>query len=270
MRLEHIRQRLYAYGAKPCHAQHVLRLWVEARAQDGGRVRPEDYLPLAVRDALPQLTDELHGLARLRLAHRAADDSERLLVELADGQTVESVLLPRDGLCVSTQVGCAVGCTFCMTGRGGLLRPLAAPRSSRRSPRARTTRGQEGGVHGHGEPSHNLDNVLERSSSSARSAASVTKTSCFRPSATDAYSSACRKARSSRHSRYATLDAGGTPCRTDAAAAALDPEELVELAERFAATTGYPIQYQWTLLEGSMTTTRNSTRSSACCAARTR
>jgi len=46
----------------------------------------------------------------------------RLLIGLADGQTVESVLLPRDGLCVSTQVGCAVGCVFCMTGRSGLLR----------------------------------------------------------------------------------------------------------------------------------------------------
>ena len=61
---------------------------------------------------------------RLRSAHPGEDGSERLLVELVDGQTVESVLLPRDGLCVSTQVGCAVGCIFCMTGRDGLLRQL--------------------------------------------------------------------------------------------------------------------------------------------------
>ena len=39
---------------------------------------------------------------------------------------MESVLLPRDGLCVSTQVGCAVGCVFCMTGRAGLLRQLSS------------------------------------------------------------------------------------------------------------------------------------------------
>ena len=39
---------------------------------------------------------------------------------------MESVLLPRGGLCVSTQVGCAVGCVFCMTGTGGLLRQLGS------------------------------------------------------------------------------------------------------------------------------------------------
>jgi adenine C2-methylase RlmN of 23S rRNA A2503 and tRNA A37 len=59
-------------------------------------------------------------------SHPGADGSERLLVALADGQTVESVLLPRDGLCVSSQVGCAVGCVFCMTGRDGLLRQVGS------------------------------------------------------------------------------------------------------------------------------------------------
>jgi 23S rRNA (adenine2503-C2)-methyltransferase len=64
-------------------------------------------------------------LARVRSEH-PGEDGTRLLVELADGQTVESVLLPRDGLCVSTQVGCAVGCVFCMTGKDGLLRQLGS------------------------------------------------------------------------------------------------------------------------------------------------
>ena len=68
----------------------------------------------------------MQGLARLRSTHADADGSARLLVELADGQTVESVLLPRDGVCVSTQVGCAVGCVFCMTGRDGLQRQLGS------------------------------------------------------------------------------------------------------------------------------------------------
>ena len=51
---------------------------------------------------------------------------------LADGQTVESVLLPRDGLCVSTQVGCAVGCVFCMTGQSGLIRQVGSAEIVRR------------------------------------------------------------------------------------------------------------------------------------------
>ncbi len=58
-----------------------------------------------LRQGLPALSAELAGLATLHSQHPGSDGSIRLLVELADGQAVESVLLPRDGLCVSTQVG---------------------------------------------------------------------------------------------------------------------------------------------------------------------
>jgi 23S rRNA (adenine2503-C2)-methyltransferase len=85
----------------------------------------ENFLPLALRDAVPALTAELDGLTLVRSEH-AGSDGSRLLVELADGQMVESVLLPRDGLCVSTQVGCAVGCRLCMTGKSGLIRQVTS------------------------------------------------------------------------------------------------------------------------------------------------
>ncbi len=83
--------------------------------------------------------------------------------KLADGQLVESVLLPRDGLCISTQVGCAVGCTFCMTGRDGLLRQVDSGEmvaQVRRSPVSQRTVSRVVFM-GMGEPSHNIDNVLE-------------------------------------------------------------------------------------------------------------
>ena len=112
MRLEHIRQRLRSHGAGAGHEYRVLRLWSQALSQSSGKRKPEDFLPLAVREALPALEADLQGLARLRSVDAGEDGSARLLVELADGQTVESVLLPRKGLCVSTQVGCAVGCVF--------------------------------------------------------------------------------------------------------------------------------------------------------------
>ena len=124
MRIETLRQRLRALGARPVHEQRVLRLWSQALPQDSGRRRVEDFMPQTLREALPDLACELDALVSLRSAHPSDDGSERLLVDLADGQTVESVLLPRDGLCVSTQVGCAVGCVFCMTGREGLLRQV--------------------------------------------------------------------------------------------------------------------------------------------------
>ena len=86
--------------------------------------RPESFFPSSLLAVLPSIEADLAGLARIHAVHSGADGSERLLVALADGQTVESVLLPRDGLCVSSQVGCAVGCQFCMTGREGLLRQV--------------------------------------------------------------------------------------------------------------------------------------------------
>ncbi len=62
-----------------------------------------------------------------RLASR--DGSEKLIVRLADGRTVQAVLMPdadRLTLCVSTQVGCGFGCAFCLTGTMGLVRNLTA------------------------------------------------------------------------------------------------------------------------------------------------
>ena len=111
---------------------------------------------------LPAIAAELEALARVHAEHPGEDGSARLLVELADGQTVESVLLPRDGLCVSTQVGCAVGCVFCMTGRDGLRRQLGSAEIVAQVVLARRRRTIKKVVFmGMGEPAHNLDNVLE-------------------------------------------------------------------------------------------------------------
>lgn len=60
---------------------------------------------------------------------RSRDGTEKLLVTLADGEAVEAVLIPegrRHTVCVSTQVGCPVGCVFCASGLGGLHRNLTA------------------------------------------------------------------------------------------------------------------------------------------------
>jgi 23S rRNA (adenine2503-C2)-methyltransferase len=99
---------------------------------------------------------------RLRAEHPATMGRRACLLDLADGQTVESVLLPRDGVCVSTQVGCAVGCRFCMTGRSGLLRQLGSAEIVAQVVLARRRRKVAKVVFmGMGEPAHNMDNVLE-------------------------------------------------------------------------------------------------------------
>ncbi len=59
----------------------------------------------------------------------AADGCRKFLFGLADGNLIESVLIPEEGhltLCLSTQVGCAQGCRFCLTARRGLTRQLTA------------------------------------------------------------------------------------------------------------------------------------------------
>ena len=162
MRIEQLRQRLTALGANPAHEAHVLRRWAQARSQDSGRRQIEHYLPQALRRALPALAEDLAALARLVSQHPGADGSSRLLVELPDGQTVEAVLLPRGGLCVSTQVGCAVGCVFCMTGQGGLSRQLGSAEIVAQVALARSLRPVNKVVFmGMGEPAHNLDNVMD-------------------------------------------------------------------------------------------------------------
>ena len=252
MRINDIRERLRAHGALPLHEHRVLRLWANALPQAGGKRKPEDFLPLSVRNALPAIEAELHGLAQLRSEHPAEDGSARLLVALADGQTVESVLLPRDGLCVSTQVGCAVGCVFCMTGVGGLIRQLGSAEIVAQVALARTLRPVRKVVFmGMGEPAHNLDNVIEAIELLGAEGGIGHKNLVFStvgdrrvferlPLGTVKPALAL-----SLHSTRAELRAKLMP-----RAPAITPDELVELGERYARASGYPIQYQWTLLEG--------------------
>ena len=252
MRIEHIRQRLRALGAKPGHEHHVFWVWTRALPLYSGRRRPEDYLPLAVRNALPTLTEELEALARLRSEHVGEDGSTRLLVELIDGQTVESVLLPRDGLCVSTQVGCAVGCVFCMTGREGLLRQLGSAEIVAQVALARTKQIVRRVVFmGMGEPAHNLDNVLEAINLLGTSGGIGHKNLVFstvgdRRVFERLPQGPVRPALAiSLHTTRADLRERLLP-----RAPRIAPAELVELSEHYARATDYPIQYQWTLLEG--------------------
>ena len=158
MRTEDIRELLRAHGAKPGHVELVLRAWAQGLPLASGRQRPENFLPAQFRAALPVISEELAALARARSEHVGADGSTRILIGLADGQTVESVLLPRDGVCVSTQVGCAVGCVFCMTGRDGLIRQLGSAEIVAQVVLARQRQPVKKVVFmGMGEPAHNMD-----------------------------------------------------------------------------------------------------------------
>ena len=252
MQVNDLRQRLRALGAGPKHEERVLRRWACAQPQDGGRRRLEDFMPKQVRDALPALAQELAGLARLQSRHAGEDGSARLLVTLHDGQAVESVLLPRGGLCVSTQVGCAVGCVFCMTGTGGLVRQLGSAEIVAQVALARTLRPVRKVVFmGMGEPAHNLDAVLEAIELLGTGGAIGHKNLVFSTVGDPRVFERLPQQRVkpalalSLHTSKAELRATLLP-----RAPRFDPADLVEAGETYARATGYPIQYQWTLIEG--------------------
>ena len=255
MRVEQIRHRLRSLGAGPGHEAHVLRRWLQARPQASGRRRIEHYLPQALREQLPAMVDELAGLARLRSQHPAADGSARLLVDLADGQTVESVLLPRGGLCVSTQVGCAVGCVFCMTGRDGLLRQLGSAEIAAQVALARSLRPVTKVVFmGMGEPAHNLDNAMEAIELLGHEGAVAHKNIVFSTVGDERVFERLLALRAGQVKPALALSLHTTkPALRDELlprAPRIAPAQLVEQGERYARWCGYPIQYQWTLLAG--------------------
>ena len=107
--------------------------------------------------------------SRVDRAMVSNDGTEKLLVRLADGNLVECVLLKeaeRRTVCVSTQVGCGMGCVFCASGIGGVVRNLTATEILEQLLHARNRlpadeRLSHVVVMGMGEPMANLDALLE-------------------------------------------------------------------------------------------------------------
>ncbi len=151
---------LEALGAKPAHVRRIFRAWMGASSWDAPSFAA---YPKALAEKIEDVRKELEGLTHVLVSESKESDTAKFLVGLSDGQCVESVLLPRDALCVSTQVGCAVGCRFCMTGKGGLIRQLTSLEivsqyvaALRFNPRLKKVV-----FMGMGEPSHNREAVRE-------------------------------------------------------------------------------------------------------------
>jgi len=258
MDIEDLRQRLRVLGANPRHQHRVLRLWSQALPQTHGSRPIEAFLPTTLRQALPEIERDLAALATVHSEHPGEDGSLRRVVALADGQLVESVHMPPGripALCVSTQVGCAVGCVFCMTGTTGLVRQLGSAEIVAQVALARQHRPVKRVVFmGMGEPAHNLDNVLA-AIDLLGTAGNIGHKNLVFSTVGDARVFDALMARAegevrpalaiSLHTTRAELRAALLP-----RAPQLTPDELVTAAERYARASAYPIQYQWTLLEG--------------------
>ncbi|WP_442965697.1 RNA methyltransferase [Ramlibacter sp. Leaf400] len=250
--LDDLRHRLRAAGAGPAHERRVLRLWSHGRPQDDGPRAIETFLPQSLRDELPAITADFDALATLVSQHPGEDGSVRLLVRLADGQTCESVLLPRGGLCVSSQVGCAVGCRFCMTGREGLLRQIGSAEIVAQVALARRLRAVRKVVFmGMGEPAHNLAHVMDAIDFLGTVGNIGHKSLVFSTVGDERVFERLPRGpvkpalALSLHTTRDDLRAELLP-----RAPRITPADLVEAGDRYARETGYPLQVQWTLLDG--------------------
>jgi 23S rRNA (adenine2503-C2)-methyltransferase len=162
------------------------------------------------------------------------------------------VLLPREGLCVSSQVGCAVGCQFCMTGREGLVRQVTDGEIVAQVVLARTLRPVKKVVFmGMGEPAHNLHNVMEAITLLGTEGNIGHKNLVF-STVGDPRAFARLEASTVKPALALSLHTTRNDLREVLLPRAprLAPEELVAFGEHYARLSAYPVQYQWTLLEG--------------------
>ena len=109
----------------PAYRQRQIRRWLfERRAED---FREMTDLPATLRE---EIAAEFRiWTTRIVKRSRAGDGTEKLLLELDGGGRIECVLLrdgPRRSICISSQVGCAMGCVFCASGLDGVDRNLTA------------------------------------------------------------------------------------------------------------------------------------------------
>jgi len=159
-----LEQEVASLGAKTFHGRQVFRwLWRKGTSDF------ESMTNLG-RDLRTRLAAHFSGDApRVESRQISIDGTVKFLLRLADGRHVESVYIPdtpAQTFCVSTQVGCAMACAFCLTGKMGLVRHLTAGEIAGQ---VRTLAHETGLVGsrfnvvlmGMGEPLHNYDATMK-------------------------------------------------------------------------------------------------------------
>ncbi len=159
--------RIRSWGCKTSHARRLLGHFY--RYPD----RPIDFerllVPLALRRRLREQVPQRQS--RILARTDAADGTTKVLIEFDAGGSVEAVLMPgrhsnRAAACVSSQIGCAMGCDFCATTRDGLVRNLTPGEIVEQFLHLRALALDQGRklqtvvFMGMGEPMLNLDNVI--------------------------------------------------------------------------------------------------------------
>src|SRR5574343_736407 len=121
--LNQLTEHFAAMGEKPFRAKQIMR-WMHQMGE-------ADFD--AMTDIAKSLRAKLHdtaqvGVPDLMVSQESEDGTRKWLLDVGTGNGVETVFIPeddRDTLCISSQVGCALECTFCSTGRQGFNRNLS-------------------------------------------------------------------------------------------------------------------------------------------------
>lgn len=122
--IEELTAQLTSKGYPAFRAKQI-RQWLDQGVTDFNEMT---NLPKDLRAVLAEIYT-VPGVTILRKLTSAIDGTVKYLFQLDDGETVESVLMQYKhgwSQCLSTQVGCKMGCTFCATGMGGFIRNLSA------------------------------------------------------------------------------------------------------------------------------------------------
>jgi len=152
---------LIAQGVAGYRADQI-RKWLDAGVTDFDSM---SNLPQPLREQLKSWF-AVPCVKVVRKLVSQIDGTVKYLFELEDGETVESVLMSYHhgwSQCVSTQVGCKMGCTFCATGMGGFIRDLSATEILAQIETAQKDHGVRVSsvvLMGMGEPLDNYDNVI--------------------------------------------------------------------------------------------------------------
>lgn len=166
---EALAQHLADVGCTLAHARSLITRTLSHPPGSKGRTPAHEKVPARVRAAFADKVDH-QGLEVVETAEDPDDGFVKLLLRSPDGSLSEAVRIPleKEGaytVCLSSQVGCAMGCTFCATGKLGLSRSLSTWEiiAAFVAVRDRLPEGARltGAVFmGQGEPLHNYDQVI--------------------------------------------------------------------------------------------------------------
>ena len=163
MTLEELKEAMTALGEKPFRAKQIYE-WLHVRLVDD--FDEMTNLSRALREKLRE-NYALWPLQALRVQTSKIDGTKKFLFALSDRQVVESVWMQYhhgDSVCISSQVGCRMGCKFCAPGIGGLVRNLTVGEMLAQVYAIQKLTGERVSnvvVMGTGEPFDNYDTLIQ-------------------------------------------------------------------------------------------------------------